>query len=138
MRWICKGCGIDFDVFQKVREPHGEAAFLCPRCNDNEIVEAVPCKICGEYIDAEYTICEECMFDIDMLIRFGKQKNDVNGFLLSVIGAEVIDDIAKYFLAQEIADGSSAKEMFIKNIKKYIADNKGEINDFMIQENKDE
>lgn len=131
--YFCESCGISFEVREKMTEPHGELVFLCPRCHDHKIVEAKNCKICGEYISPEFTICEDCLFDIDKLIAFGEEKNDVNSFFLSVIGADIINEITKVFLAEEIAKGKTLRAKFISNIEKYINENRGDLDYFFLE-----
>lgn len=138
MKWKCLDCGTVFDEFRRMFEPHGEEAETCPYCGDDHaIIEVVPCVICdSEYADADYKVCEHCLGEVDNLIRFGEQKG-LNYFLNSVYDDEVINSILKADLKETLGGNNAEHKKQMQNrIARFINDNKDDISDFLIMEDK--
>ena len=72
--YFCLNCNEHFERADSYMERHGldnppyENILCCPYCNDTDIVETIPCDICGEPISENYiyiksegrNVCDNC------------------------------------------------------------------------------
>ena len=59
--WKCEHCGSVFERFDRVFDPEVGQLNCCPSCGWDGVVEAVECKVCGEYTsDPTNGACTDC------------------------------------------------------------------------------
>lgn len=91
--WYCRNCDTRFHDPETQTErvtddpvmyiPYG----VCPYCGSDDYVEAVQCKVCGDYFDEEELIggiCKDClaeaMDNIDLLKDYLEASEQIEDF----------------------------------------------------------
>lgn len=97
---ICENCGkiYDEDDVGTYLEAHGERRGEVCSCG-GELVEAVHCEICDEYVPEGETICYGCYengMTLENAVKFGEEQPidiPINEFIANVLSVEEINSI---------------------------------------------
>lgn len=133
MKIKCENCKKVVDDFKTVTEPHGEPIKVCCKCNsDKGGIAVVKCRTCGEnYADAEIAICENCLSDINVLLRYGDEKG-INYFLNYIYDDDVINSVLKDDLKQTVSgENTKFKLEILKRINDFVNEHKYELAEFL-------
>lgn len=66
--YICENCETRFEEPNRIREDWGDN-YVCPKCESDEISDAVECKLCGETMafcgrNVLDKVCDDCQKDL--------------------------------------------------------------------------
>ena len=149
--YICENCGklreelSSYDYFDNVDgnpSMSGRAHEEDTYCNScwGHFVEAVECKICGEWTDANKgNICENCLKEhtnITTAIAYADKtmdKNEVkiNSFIADLFDENQIDYILKNAIVEMVNSGNYNKEFFDKKVKDFCYNDKSHFIDYL-------
>lgn len=97
----CLICDRTFHEFDVQTDEFGNKKAVCPYCK-GDIEDMYECKVCGGLVSEDDLwggVCGECIekhTNLDNCIEFGnedKKKIEINGFILSLLTEEQINDI---------------------------------------------
>lgn len=99
----CGDCGAIFEepriTIDKV--PYGDAYVdypsgeECPHCGSDFFDEVEKCKICGEYMDGHYGLCEDCYAEVEKEMQTLVNKLKAHGVDLSILD-DLVERMARY------------------------------------------
>ena len=132
---ICEHCGeiYDEDDVGSHYEEHGELRGDGCRCG-GELVEAVRCPICDEYIPEGEHICSKCYDDgmtVENAVKYGAEypiQIAINGLVAELLSAQTINEILIDYIYEYYKDGC-------KEVRDYFETDPYDYTDFLIMEN---
>lgn len=128
--YICNNCGHTMETLPWARiygdnllEGYmDERDESCPCCKRGDMIEAVECKVCGEYFDNSslYGVCKDCLAEhqtVGDALKFGdSDKIDIpiNNFIASVLDFEKINSILEKYVEEHFTDHCDEVKTYLK------------------------
>lgn len=129
----CDGCGEVLSEFFKKYEPHGEEVLICSRCGSDDGAKRIAdCIICGGQALSELLVCDECLKNTDMLIKFGDNDGGINYFLDSIFSdGEISEILADELKAALLSADEALAQHYMAKVDAFAQENRYDISEFL-------